>query len=90
MFVDGKFAAYMQVHIQNDGPVTIQLESIPDIHFQIPENRVGPRAVSNKMCKIFKSVNKPFCNELEDRLLSFQNTLTIISLKLMIGHPTLT
>lgn len=43
---DGKFAAYMQVHIQNDGPVTIQLESIPDIHFQIPENRVGPRAAS--------------------------------------------
>ncbi|XP_064623174.1 D-aminoacyl-tRNA deacylase-like [Lineus longissimus] len=24
---DGRFGAYMQVHIQNDGPVTIQLES---------------------------------------------------------------
>ncbi|XP_037947582.1 D-aminoacyl-tRNA deacylase [Teleopsis dalmanni] len=24
---DGKFGAYMQVHIQNDGPVTIELES---------------------------------------------------------------
>ncbi|KAK3728404.1 hypothetical protein QZH41_017639, partial [Actinostola sp. cb2023] len=24
---DGKFAAYMQVHIQNDGPVTITIES---------------------------------------------------------------
>lgn len=26
---DGKFGAYMQVHIQNDGPVTIELESPP-------------------------------------------------------------
>ena len=26
-FADGKFGAYMQVNIQNDGPVTIQLES---------------------------------------------------------------
>ncbi|XP_016978309.1 D-aminoacyl-tRNA deacylase isoform X2 [Drosophila rhopaloa] len=26
---DGKFGAYMQVHIENDGPVTINLES-PD------------------------------------------------------------
>lgn len=26
---DGKFGAYMQVHIQNDGPVTISLESPP-------------------------------------------------------------
>ncbi|XP_065149836.1 D-aminoacyl-tRNA deacylase 1 [Paramisgurnus dabryanus] len=26
---DGQFGAYMQVHIQNDGPVTIQLESPP-------------------------------------------------------------
>lgn len=25
--VDGEFGAYMQVHIQNDGPVTIPLES---------------------------------------------------------------
>jgi len=24
---DGKFGAYMQVHIENDGPVTINLES---------------------------------------------------------------
>lgn len=24
---DGKFGAYMQVNIQNDGPVTIELES---------------------------------------------------------------
>lgn len=26
---DGKFGAYMQVHIQNDGPVTISLETPP-------------------------------------------------------------
>ncbi len=25
--VDGKFAAYMQVNIQNDGPVTINIDS---------------------------------------------------------------
>lgn len=27
LFSDGVFGAYMQVSIQNDGPVTIQLES---------------------------------------------------------------
>lgn len=27
VFSDGKFKAYMQVHIQNDGPVTIDIES---------------------------------------------------------------
>ena len=27
LVVDGKFGAYMQVNIQNDGPVTITLES---------------------------------------------------------------
>ena len=27
LIIDGKFGAMMQVHIQNDGPVTIQLES---------------------------------------------------------------
>ncbi|XP_061174728.1 D-aminoacyl-tRNA deacylase 1-like [Saccostrea echinata] len=32
---DGKFGAYMQVHIQNDGPVTIPLES--------PDNLVEPK-----------------------------------------------
>lgn len=26
-FTDGKFGAMMQVHIQNDGPVTIEIES---------------------------------------------------------------
>lgn len=27
IFTDGKFGAMMQVHIQNDGPVTIEIES---------------------------------------------------------------
>lgn len=27
VFLDGKFGAYMQIHIQNDGPVTIELSS---------------------------------------------------------------
>lgn len=29
-FLDGKFASYMQVEIQNDGPVTIPIESRVD------------------------------------------------------------
>lgn len=37
--VDGQFGAYMQVHIQNDGPVTIQLES--------PTGPTDPRLVSS-------------------------------------------
>ncbi|XP_033101105.1 D-aminoacyl-tRNA deacylase 1-like [Anneissia japonica] len=31
MIKDGKFGAYMQVHIQNDGPVTIQIDSPTEI-----------------------------------------------------------
>lgn len=27
VFLDGKFGAMMQVHIQNDGPVTLEIES---------------------------------------------------------------
>ena len=44
---DGKFGAYMQVHIQNDGPVTIELESpapgaaTSDPKQVSPESRVG-------------------------------------------------
>ena len=29
MVKDGQFGAYMQVNIQNDGPVTLELESLP-------------------------------------------------------------
>lgn len=39
---DGKFGAYMQVHIQNDGPVTIELES--------PAAAVDPKQVSEPEC----------------------------------------
>ena len=27
LFIDGKFGAYMSVNIQNDGPVTVNLDS---------------------------------------------------------------
>ncbi|KAA0713340.1 D-aminoacyl-tRNA deacylase 1 [Triplophysa tibetana] len=37
---DGQFGAYMQVHIQNDGPVTIQLES--------PTGPTDPRLLSKQ------------------------------------------
>ncbi|XP_056423603.1 D-aminoacyl-tRNA deacylase 1 isoform X6 [Hyla sarda] len=36
---DGKFGAYMQVHIQNDGPVTIELEP--------PASTADPKHLSN-------------------------------------------
>ncbi|CAH3128687.1 unnamed protein product, partial [Porites lobata] len=36
---DGKFGAYMQVHIQNDGPVTISLETPPSK--PAPQNKVS-------------------------------------------------
>lgn len=40
---DGKFGAYMQVHIQNDGPVTIELES--------PKTDDGVKEVTKKIEK---------------------------------------
>ena len=33
--VDGKFGAMMQVHIQNDGPVTIPLESPANLQVHV-------------------------------------------------------
>uniref|UniRef100_A0A8I5N4G2 D-aminoacyl-tRNA deacylase n=1 Tax=Papio anubis TaxID=9555 RepID=A0A8I5N4G2_PAPAN len=40
---DGKFGAYMQVHIQNDGPVTIELESpAPGTATSDPKQRTCP------------------------------------------------
>uniref|UniRef100_A0A8B9PSY7 D-aminoacyl-tRNA deacylase n=1 Tax=Apteryx owenii TaxID=8824 RepID=A0A8B9PSY7_APTOW len=42
---DGKFGAYMQVHIQNDGPVTIELES--------PAATVDPKQVSRASSEAF-------------------------------------
>ena len=31
LFADGQFGAYMQVNLQNDGPVTIPLEAVPAV-----------------------------------------------------------
>ena len=36
LLVDGQFGAYMQVNIQNDGPVTITLDSPP--HNQVGQS----------------------------------------------------
>lgn len=32
---DGQFGAYMQVNIQNDGPVTIEIESPPQVQVRV-------------------------------------------------------
>lgn len=62
-FSDGKFGAYMQVHIQNDGPVTIELES--------PAAAVDPKQVSKpvrlcqkrmfRLCLHLRGVHLPLC-----------------------------
>ncbi|XP_072030334.1 uncharacterized protein [Amphiura filiformis] len=39
---DGKFGAYMQVHIQNDGPVTIQLDSPTFVEPKTPIGDASP------------------------------------------------
>ncbi|XP_031552866.1 D-aminoacyl-tRNA deacylase 1-like isoform X2 [Actinia tenebrosa] len=44
---DGKFAAYMQVHIQNDGPVTINLESTPSSNNQQEKQNPGKKVKSS-------------------------------------------
>lgn len=38
---DGQFGAHMQVHIQNDGPVTIQLDSPPDSGISTGQESAG-------------------------------------------------
>ena len=38
VFTDGQFGAMMQVHIQNDGPVTITFESPKVTHTELPSN----------------------------------------------------
>nr|XP_054751490.1 D-aminoacyl-tRNA deacylase-like [Lytechinus pictus] len=38
---DGQFGAHMQVHIQNDGPVTIQLDSPPDSGMSTGQESAG-------------------------------------------------
>nr|XP_020842322.1 D-tyrosyl-tRNA(Tyr) deacylase 1 isoform X2 [Phascolarctos cinereus] len=46
---DGKFGAYMQVHIQNDGPVTIELES-PVAAAADPKQGHAAHMKSSKQC----------------------------------------
>nr|XP_058892306.1 D-aminoacyl-tRNA deacylase 1 isoform X1 [Kogia breviceps] len=47
---DGKFGAYMQVHIQNDGPVTIELESpAPGAATSDPKQARATKAKINKL-----------------------------------------
>jgi len=41
LFSDGKFGAYMQVNIQNDGPVTIELESPQQMYACEPLSEVA-------------------------------------------------
>lgn len=63
-FSDGKFGAYMQVHIQNDGPVTIELES--------PAATVDPKQVNEPgglpgkggcmgLCLLCEYIHLPLC-----------------------------
>lgn len=59
-FSDGKFGAYMQVHIQNDGPVTIELES--------PAAAVDPKQVNEPgkgrcmgLCLLCEFIHLPLC-----------------------------
>lgn len=47
IITDGKFGAYMQVHIQNDGPVTIELES-PIVEPKAKSKPVEISAVDNQ------------------------------------------
>uniref|UniRef100_A0A8V0Z6M4 D-aminoacyl-tRNA deacylase n=1 Tax=Gallus gallus TaxID=9031 RepID=A0A8V0Z6M4_CHICK len=49
---DGKFGAYMQVHIQNDGPVTIELES--------PAAAVDPKQLLPSVGEIEESWLEPW------------------------------
>ena len=36
---DGQFGEYMQVNIQNDGPVTLELESLPALQDNTKQNK---------------------------------------------------
>ncbi|XP_048244468.1 D-aminoacyl-tRNA deacylase 1-like isoform X3 [Haliotis rufescens] len=54
---DGKFGAYMQVNIQNDGPVTIPLECVPagpnySMHLQNDVKKADKRAGKQSSSKV--------------------------------------
>ncbi|XP_065354414.1 D-aminoacyl-tRNA deacylase [Calliphora vicina] len=53
---DGKFGAYMQVHIQNDGPVTIELES-PIVEPKAKSKNLESTAVDNQTQQTVTSEN---------------------------------
>ena len=44
---NGQFGAMMQVHIQNDGPVTLELEALPDL--KDSEKTVNSKTVSDNL-----------------------------------------
>ncbi|XP_023393417.1 D-aminoacyl-tRNA deacylase 1 isoform X3 [Pteropus alecto] len=51
---DGKFGAYMQVHIQNDGPVTIELESsAPGATTSDPKQRMQEEYIDNQPISVW-------------------------------------
>lgn len=47
-FTDGQFAAYMQVSIQNDGPVTFEIESPANLPSKERRTNNGTKQVSNE------------------------------------------
>ena len=45
---DGQFGADMQVHIQNDGPVTLELEALPpNVQEKAKKSKIGTDNISN-------------------------------------------
>ncbi|KAF6034173.1 DTD1 [Bugula neritina] len=59
---DGRFQAYMQVHIQNDGPVTIPLESpssVRDSKDAVKAARAEARQSKEKKQPVTKSMEEP-------------------------------
>uniref|UniRef100_A0A8I5N836 D-aminoacyl-tRNA deacylase n=1 Tax=Papio anubis TaxID=9555 RepID=A0A8I5N836_PAPAN len=67
---DGKFGAYMQVHIQNDGPVTIELESpAPGTATSDPKQvslESGAWLHPLGACNIFSPWNSPWSEEMHN------------------------
>lgn len=53
MILDGQFAAYMQVSIQNDGPVTFEIES-PDNLLSKERTRKNESQNQEKECNKLK------------------------------------
>ncbi|XP_072172008.1 uncharacterized protein [Diadema setosum] len=61
---DGRFGAYMQVQIQNDGPVTIQLESPQDTTPPAPEDTAAASKEVLRQARQFVPILLPMkCNK---------------------------